>query len=213
MSLLQKLSGFAKTFRSALLTCWRGFCDSVCIAFHGRHFHFHSIQYKWPCSLQFQQLTEASCTRWRKYLKFPRWPKSTIIIMMQRKNTIATNATSLVLHLPSWKPICEFTAERSPLFAQSATILAQELKTLESTCKLIQEKSLIVANSATILARELAALESTSEPTQEQSLITANSVTTPAQRQAISRSTCSLIQGKNYFIAPSVPIPAQQVLT
>ena len=28
MSLLQKLSGFAKTFRSALLTGWRGFCDS-----------------------------------------------------------------------------------------------------------------------------------------------------------------------------------------
>ena len=28
MNLLQKLSGFAKTFRSALLTRWRGFCDS-----------------------------------------------------------------------------------------------------------------------------------------------------------------------------------------
>ena len=28
MSLLQKLSGFAKTFRSALLTRWRGFSDS-----------------------------------------------------------------------------------------------------------------------------------------------------------------------------------------
>ena len=29
MSLLQKLSGFAKTFRSALLTRWRGFSDSA----------------------------------------------------------------------------------------------------------------------------------------------------------------------------------------
>ena len=28
MNLSQKLSGFAKTFRSALLTRWRGFCDS-----------------------------------------------------------------------------------------------------------------------------------------------------------------------------------------
>ena len=29
MNLSQKLSGFAKTFQSALLTRWRGFCDSV----------------------------------------------------------------------------------------------------------------------------------------------------------------------------------------
>ena len=29
MNLSQKLSGFVKTFRSALLTRWRGFCDSV----------------------------------------------------------------------------------------------------------------------------------------------------------------------------------------
>ena len=29
MSMLQKLSGFAKTFRSALLTRWQGFSDSV----------------------------------------------------------------------------------------------------------------------------------------------------------------------------------------
>ena len=31
MNLSQKLSGFAKTFRSALLTRWRGFCDSETI--------------------------------------------------------------------------------------------------------------------------------------------------------------------------------------
>ena len=43
MNLSQKLSGFAKTFRSALLTRWRGFCDSGALSLYCQLFLF-SVQ-------------------------------------------------------------------------------------------------------------------------------------------------------------------------
>ena len=52
MNLSQKLSGFAKTFRSALLTRWRGFCDSAPAPHHlpqhcaGRHSSGEEGQYR-----------------------------------------------------------------------------------------------------------------------------------------------------------------------
>ena len=136
-----------------------------------------SLLIKLPCpNYRFQN----SCTNWPKkntLLKFPRWPKPTISILVQREITIATSVATHVTALPSWKDTCWFTAERSLLFAHSATTLAAKLPILESTCEPTQEKSLIVANSATI----------------------------PAKRQAISRSTCSLIQWKSHFVAINVP--------
>ena len=63
MSFLQKLSGFAKTFRSALLTCWRGFSDSAPPTTNTRTRTVETItwckDFKWPfvyyCLLMFPE--------------------------------------------------------------------------------------------------------------------------------------------------------------
>ena len=75
MNLLQKLSGFAKTFRSALLTRWRGFCDSACpmsifmIIWNNFWYLFivspsHTRSVAWPCFHSPQGSWRWSRLRW-----------------------------------------------------------------------------------------------------------------------------------------------------
>ena len=111
-----------------------------------------SLFTKLPCP---NYLIVISFINWPKQntlLEFLRWPKTTISLLLQRKITIVASVATLLTDIPTWKPTCWFTAERSPLFVHSATTLATKLATLEAICEPTQEKSLTIVNSVTFPA-------------------------------------------------------------
>ena len=76
MNLMQKLSGFAKTFRSALLTRWRGFCDSVSSKNECNKFE------RWMC--EWREISGHCCV----LISYQFWGSSCVRVGASQRNVI-----------------------------------------------------------------------------------------------------------------------------